>query len=135
MNVLGYQADSANGLSFILLIDGAPLVQLIGSEDGPIPYWIVDYGIPGWPPLEAKQAPLQGSDTRIVSVCGCGEYGCGHSRCRVTYSEDRVVFDQFEGDCSAPRWPKTFTFDRQNYDRVMDEITQLAAQQRASDAR
>lgn len=69
MNVLGYRVTPDNGLSFALLVDGTPLAKLIGSSDDAFPYWIVNFGIPGWPPSEATPPPLQGTDIRIVTAC------------------------------------------------------------------
>ena len=38
MNTLGYECTADNGLSFVLLVDGTPLVSLVGSPDGGIPF-------------------------------------------------------------------------------------------------
>ncbi len=128
MNELAYRVVPENGLSFVLFVDGVPLAQAIGATGEAIPYWIVKHGIPGWPEWKAEPAPMSGCDVRIVTVCACGEYGCGHTRCRVLYSEDRVTFDQFAGDPAETPSSARFTFERTNYDRVMDEISRLAAE-------
>ena len=37
-------------------------------------------------------------DVREVTVCSCGEDGCGHSRCRVRVDGDTVIFEDFAGE-------------------------------------
>ena len=51
MPTLGYRCTEDNGLSFELLVDGQPLGDLVGSRDTAFPYWIVEDGLPRWPPL------------------------------------------------------------------------------------
>src|SRR5690606_16416216 len=54
---LSYRCTEDNGLSFELLVDGDPLGDLIGSSDTMFPYWIVEDGLPRWPPHGPPDAP------------------------------------------------------------------------------
>jgi hypothetical protein len=71
MNILSYRSTDHNGLSIELLVDGQPLGDLIGARDGDIPYWIFKDDLP--------HAGGHDPELRIVTVCSCGEYGCGHA--------------------------------------------------------
>ena len=83
------------------MVDDQPFGELLGDGNEGIPYWDVEDDLPYWPPHgEPRQA-----DVRIVSVCSCGEYGCGHTRCRVEKTEDRVILRDFEGDVSKKGKP------------------------------
>ena len=89
MNVLSYECTDDNGLSFLLLVDGEPLVRLLGSLDWAIPYYLLLFGddLPCGSRCDGKKGP----DIRIVAVCSCGEEGCGSTPCRVTPEGDTVV--------------------------------------------
>jgi hypothetical protein len=115
---LGYRCTDANGLSFELLVDGRPLGNVVGARDTAIPYWIVRDELPYWPP----DGPQLDPDIRIVCACSCGEYGCGHTQCRVVRKGDEVVFCDFDCDVSAEGSKKEFRFSRANYDAVVAEI-------------
>ena len=86
MPTLSYRCTEDNGLSFELLVDGEPLGALVGARDTAFPYWIVEDGLPRYPPHGTPDDP----DARIVCVCNCGEYGCGHTGCRMTREGDEV---------------------------------------------
>ena len=118
MNQLTVKVTDENGKSFELLVDGVPLFELLNDGNDGIPYWIVEDDLPYFPP---HGTPRQ-EGIRIVTVCNCGEYGCGHSHCRVTKTEQNVVFDQFQ--CDRRKEPETtrFTFDRAQYDDVVRTI-------------
>src|SRR5579871_6519310 len=64
MPTLSYRCTEANGLSFELLVDDQPLGALVGSRDTAFPYWIVEDGLPRWPP----QGPPDDPEVRIVCV-------------------------------------------------------------------
>jgi hypothetical protein len=109
-------------LSFELLVDGQSLGMIVGARDTAFPYSIVDDDLPRWPPHGEPRDPL----VRIVCVCSCGEYGCGHTQCRVIDEGDEVVFRDFDVDVSAEGSAKEFRFSQANYEAVIDEIVQRA---------
>jgi len=118
MNTLSYRSTTDNGLSFELLVDGVTLPELLGDGNGSIPYWIVEDDLPYWPPHGTPWDP----DYRIVTVCSCGEYGCGHSRCRVKKSGDSVAFSEFTGDVGPSGMSRVLSFSRDNYDAIVTGI-------------
>jgi hypothetical protein len=126
MATLSFRCTEDNGLSFELMVDGQPLGQLVGARDTAFPYWIVDDDLPYLPPHGGKRVP----DTRIVCVCSCGEYGCGHTACRVVQEREGVVLRDFDVDVSAEGSKKEFRFSSANYSAVTAEIVSLARQQR-----
>jgi hypothetical protein len=125
MPTLTYRCTHNNRLSFELLVDGEPLGALVGSRDTAFPYWIVEDGLPRYPPFGTPDDP----DARIVCVCNCGEYGCGHTGCRVTREGDEVVFNEFDFDVSREGARKLFRFTVGNYEAVCKDIAELARQQ------
>ena len=129
MNTLSFQTSSDNGLSFELFVDDKRLGDLIGDGNEGIPYWIIEDDLPYWPP---HGEPRQ-HNVRIVSVCSCGEYGCGHTRCRIEMKDDSVVFSNFEGDIkNGEQW--TFEFPRQNFDEVVLKIVRGASERKKADS-
>jgi len=130
MPTLSYRCTKDNGLSFELLVDGHALGALVGSRETAFPYWIVENGLPRWPPHGTPDEP----DARIVCVCSCGEYGCGHTQCRVAREGDDVVFHEFKFDVTSEGARKEFRFRAANYDTVCQEIAERASQQRKHDA-
>jgi len=129
MQTLSYRCSEDNGLSFELLVDGQPLGALVGSRGTAFPYWIAEDGLLRWPPRGPSEAP----DVRIVCVCSCGEYGCGHTQCRVTREGDEVVFNEFSFDVISEGAKKEFRFGAANYDEVCKEIAASARQHRERD--
>src|SRR5687768_4448678 len=110
MNQLSTVTGDASGLSFVLLVDGRSIGDLVSTlSDSAIPYWLVDDGLPAFPP---HASTAEKSESRIVAVCSCGEYGCGHVRCRVRGDGDRVVFEAFENDVSDMGKAARFVFQR-----------------------
>ncbi|MEQ1905732.1 MAG: hypothetical protein ABL888_16205 [Pirellulaceae bacterium] len=131
MNALDYRRIDDNGLSFELLVDGIPLGELVGARDTAIPYWIIEDDLPYLPP-NAENHELE---TRIVTVCSCGEYGCGHTRCRVIRDGDAVLFCDFDIDCAAEGRLRHFAFPRTNYDNIVGQIVRDASAYRESISR
>lgn len=125
MAILSYRCTEDNGLSFELLVDGVPLGKLVGSRDTVFPYWIVEDGLPHCPPFREQND----REIRIVCVCSCGEYGCGHTRCRVIEQDDEVVFNEFDVDVSVEGNRMEFRFPVANYETVCREISTLARNQ------
>jgi hypothetical protein len=80
MNTIDYRSIDENGLSFELLIDGWPFGELIGVPNASIPVWLFENDLPSYSSFDS---PGQDDETRIIAVCGCGEYGCRRSLCRV----------------------------------------------------
>jgi hypothetical protein len=126
MPTLSYRCTEDNGLSFELLVDGEPLGALIGSRDTAFPYWIVEDGLPRWPPHGPSDSP----DVRIVCVCSCGEYGCGHAQCHVVSEGDEVVFRGFDIDVTRDGARREFRFEAANYADVCKGIAEHARQHR-----
>lgn len=122
MATLGCRWTEDNGLSFELLVDGLPLGGLIGSRSTAIPCRIVEDDLPYWPPHAGKLNP----DIRIVCVCSCGEYGCGHAHCRVVREGQEIVFRDFDCDVDAEGSRKEFRFLSSNYEAVVGEIVARA---------
>jgi hypothetical protein len=125
MPTLGYRCTEDNGLSFELLVDGQPLGALVGATDTAIPFWIIEDDLPYWPPHGRQRD----ADIHIVCVCSCGEYGCGHTHCRVIREGDEVVFRDFDVDVSAEGSRREFRFSRANYEAVVAEIVSRARAQ------
>lgn len=122
MHILDYRCTDENGLSFVLLVDGQALGELIGARDSAIPYWIINNDLPHLPPSEEEADP----EIRIVTVCSCGEYGCGHTRCRVVAEGDTVTFRDFDLDVDAVGRGRVFQFSRSNYESVVSDIARRA---------
>jgi hypothetical protein len=130
MNKHGYRCTDENGLSFERLVDGEPLGQLVGARDTAIPYWIIEDDLPYYPPHWETHDP----EIRIVAVCSCGEYGCGHTQCRVIRSEASVILREFDMDCTAEGRQRQFEIARDSYDFVVSQIVAKAREQRDRDA-
>jgi hypothetical protein len=129
MNTLTYQCSEVNGLSFTLLVNGQPLVALVGGMDREIPFHLVDDGLP-----DASDVAVQNwvaaiphfrgceREIRLVAVCDCGEPGCGCTFCRVVRDGKTVAFCDFLGSGIAAVVEKEFRFSRRNYEAVLAEI-------------
>ena len=122
MNTLSFRCTDDNGLSFELLVDGRPLGELVGAQNWAIPYWDVDDDLPYWPP----HGPGRDRDIRIVCCCSCGEYGCGHTYCRVIREGEEVVFREFGSDASGEGRRQVFRFTAANYQAVVTAIVARA---------
>jgi hypothetical protein len=130
MNTLSFRTTDDNGLSFELLVYGRPLGELVGARDCAFPYWDVVDDLRRWPPHGESREP----EVRIVCCCSCGEYGCGHTQCRVVHEADEVVFRDFDCDTSREGRGQVFRFPVANYHAVVSEIVALAqAQQRQAE--
>lgn len=127
MNTLSVEVSDENGLSFELLVDGQPISRWLVDGNEGIPYWIVDDGLPTLPPGEPSADP----SIRIVSVCSCGEYGCGHSRCKVREEGDAIIFESFLGDVASSGRKAQFRFPRPQYEQVSRLISEQARARRA----
>lgn len=127
MNTLSFRTTEDNGLSFELLVDGRPLGELVGAQDYSFPYWDVVDDLPRWPPQGESRDP----EVRIVCCCSCGEYGCGHTQCRVVREGDEVVFRDFDFDASREGRGQVFRFAAANYQAVVSEIVAWAQQRQA----
>ena len=113
MNVLGFRESSDHGLSFELLVDGELVGRLVGGEKTGIPYWLIADDLPR----------LETSGRTIVSVCSCGEYGCGSTSCRVVVEGDRILWGDFDGTTSTG---VAISFDWYPYRKVVSEIVSRA---------
>jgi hypothetical protein len=122
VNTLRVQITSGNGLSFDLLIEGQRIGELIDDGNEGIPYWIVEDDLPYWPP-HAKPAE---KDVYIVSVCSCGEYGCGHSRSQIEKGIECVILQKFEGDVGKKGEELVYEVSRQDYDEAVSIVVREA---------
>jgi hypothetical protein len=132
LNVLSFEKSEENGLSFELVVDGEPLDDLVGGATGGIPYWIIEDDLThiSASKTEAGEEPNE----RIVCVCSCGEYGCGHTRCRILKVDRLVVFSSFASIVSTEGRNKTFCFTRKNYDDLIAQIVAAASAQEGETA-
>ncbi len=122
MNTLSYRRTDENGLSFELLVDGQPLGELVGGRDNGIPYWIIEDDLPRFPPRGKNPDP----EIRLIAVCSCGDYGCGHTLCHVILEDHTVVFCGFDADVNHEGRQKLFWFARVNFDAVVSEMVRLS---------
>lgn len=117
------------GLYFDLLIDGVPIQDLLHSGDAGIPYWLVQDGLPSYPP---GNGDVQNPHVRLVAVCGCGEHDCGHTRCTVKRIGDRVIFEDFIGERDHERPNASFEFPAEEFDEVEKFMAITALQERGA---
>jgi hypothetical protein len=106
--------------TFEILVDGIPLADLLNDGNAGIPYWMAKDGIPHLPPSETS------SSRHIVTVCDCGEYGCGHSACEIIQNGDVVEFFHFSGDCGTACNNLKFVFPAQEYDAQIEAMKKEA---------
>ena len=118
MNVLSYKFFDQNSGSFELLVDGVALAEQVDSEDTLIPYWIIDKGIPTFPPYEI---PNEISE-RIIAACGCGEYGCDCITCKIEIGNNFVIFREFKRPGYSRVINKTFEFTKENFQEVEKQL-------------
>jgi hypothetical protein len=100
------------------------LGRRVGARDTAIPYWIIEDDLPLLP-------EVAGPEIRIVTVCSCGEHGCGHTNCRVVHDREFVVFRDFDLDVSPEGRQQEFRFTRANYEAVVSAIVSAAREYRA----
>jgi hypothetical protein len=128
VNTLSFRTTQDNGLSFELLVDGELLGSLIESNDTAIPYWLIEDDLPCLP----QNWKNRDSTKKIVTVCSCGEYGCGHTHCHVRLHADTVEFGDFNLGLSPDGAKKRFQFSRSNYQEIIAQIVKLAGEYRAT---
>ena len=58
--------------------------------------------------------PQDESHRATVVRCGCGEVGCGSASVRISVQDDRVIWDEWQGDTGEPA-AETLIFDRNLY--------------------
>ncbi len=120
MNILSYKITEDRGLSFELLVDGKSLRELIDSGNEPIPYYFF-LSENEWPAYDTRSETLA-SGSRIVTVCSCGDVGCGHTECEISREGETVVFRNFKYDVGAEGQKIQFRFMAENYETVLAEI-------------
>lgn len=118
INTLDYKFFDQNGGSFELFIDGISLAEQVNYKDSLIPFWIIDSGIPTFPPHELPKLISE----RIVAVCGCGEYGCDCITCQVEIENDFVLFSSFKRPGYSRVIDKTFRFTKENFQEVENQL-------------
>jgi len=117
MNKLTFETTTLNTLSFVLKVDGKPMLDARDTNEREIPAWICEEGIPSFPPM------TPGADRLIVGVCGCGEYGCGHTSACIERKDGVVRLFDFQG---PGRPVGGFEFSQQEFDEVSAEIGMIA---------
>jgi hypothetical protein len=117
MNKLTFETTTLNTLSFILKVDGKPMLDARKTDEDEIPAWICEEGIPSFPPMTS------GADRVIVGVCGCGEYGCGHTSARIERRDGVVRLFDFQG-AGIPTG--AFEFSQAEFDEVSAQIALIA---------
>ncbi len=130
MNVLSFRTSPEDGLSFELLIDSQSLSELVNDGYEGIPYWNIHADLPSLPPDSEPRR----MGVHIVSVCSCGEYGCGHTRCRIEKAGDQVIFREFVRSKNDKPKDLVFVFSGQNYDEVVVSIVNQANERKKVDA-
>ena len=118
INILNYKFFEQNGGSFELFIDDISLAEQVNYEDSLIPFWIIDKGIPTFPPHESPEKISE----RIVAVCACGEYGCDCITCQIEIEKDFVVFSNFRRLGYSRIIDKTFKFTKENFCEVENQL-------------
>lgn len=126
MNTLTVQfsEDEWYGASVVLLVDGRPIADWLEDGNYGIPVWLLEHGLPLWWGIEEDSD----EDVREVTVCSCGEDGCGHSRCRVRVDGDTVIFEDFAGDVAEAASGLRFVFPRAQYESCCQAIREYHAQ-------
>jgi hypothetical protein len=117
MNKFGFEVDHNPWLCFVLTVDGRALLTDLHVGDHEIPYWICDWGIPTLPPNDTTAKQI------IVGVCGCGEYGCGHTSASVERGDGVVRLFDFKRGSS---FTNEFNFDANEFDAIRNQIAQIA---------
>lgn len=127
MNTLTLKVSRDNwhgGPTYELVIDGRSLSDWLDDLNEGIPFWMAKQGLPVW--------RTRDDDTdrggRIVTVCGCGEVGCGHSRCTIRSDGDTVIFEDFAGDAERTAPKLRFVFPRDQYEAFCKTISEQSAQ-------
>ncbi len=110
--------------TYELVIDGKTLADWLDDGNEGIPFWLIEDGLPVW---RAREDDLD-TGVRIVTVCGCGEAGCGHSRCTVRVEGDTVIFEDFAGDATRTAPKLRFAFPRDHYELFCKAISEQSAQ-------
>lgn len=122
LSVNFYTLEMAEGYAlkmFELLIDGKPMAEWLTDGNDGIPLHLVKDELPRWNSI----APGAASDIVIITVCECGEPGCGHSRCRVRRDGNRVVFEDFRGNVGAAGRALQLDVPAAQFDDVVQQIT------------
>jgi len=131
MNTLSYAIVPPGEYGFTtfqLLVDGTPMQEFAGYVECVLPYWEIkgDFSV-------AEPDPTSEDDClRIVGTCDCGESGCGATHARVTKDATTVRIADFSG-WRRPGASQEVVVGRENYDRVMRELTGFAEQERQID--
>ena len=128
MNVLSCKYFDQNGGSFELFVDEVAIAEQVKFEDTLIPYWIIDKGIPTFPPGEI---PNEISE-RIIAACGCGEYGCDCITCKVQVENNIVIFSDFKRPGYSLVIDKAFKFTKENFQEVEKQLAIAAEKIRKS---
>ena len=118
INVISYKFFDQNDGSFELFVDGVELAKQVNFDDTLIPFWIIDKGIPTFPPHQTPKS----TNEKIVAVCGCGEYGCDCLTCEVKIEGDFVSFSNFERQSNSKIINKTFKFTKVNFEEVENQL-------------
>lgn len=124
MNSLSFTTDMTEfGLFFILLIDGIPIQDILELDELGIPFWLIDKGLPRF---------LETSDNNVflVSVCGCGQKDCGHTRCVIEHLDNVVIFKRFMGERNHQRPDKEFIFAAKQFANIEKMMVNLAQQEK-----
>ncbi len=135
VNKLSFQTEEEKGnrfpkLWFELFVDGESIKKLISDEKA-IPHYYFDESENEHFEESEKNLPYEinyeGKKLYLLGVCICGHAGCGSTQAELEKSEDFVDLKVFfpSGGYQPPEEIK-FSFARENYESVIDEITKLA---------
>ncbi|MEA1051676.1 hypothetical protein U5801_17970 [Lamprobacter modestohalophilus] len=116
-----YISEIAEGYEqkmYELLVDGTPMAEWLHDGNSGVPLYLVNDGLPRW----RSRSPDAESNICIVTVCECGEFGCGHSRCRIRRDGKRVVLEDFRGNVGEAGRVLQLEVSAEQFDSVVQQI-------------
>lgn len=117
MNRLEVDYDNLHGLTFILLVDGRPMHELV--ED-------LNFGLPYHQVLEGLPNHIINPEATCVTCCDCGESGCGSSGFVITQDDELTHFHSFVTRTKTSHFNNDLKFLTKNFHEVMGKIKALA---------
>ena len=103
----------------VLQFNGKSLKELIGTPDEHFPASWVQKDLPTNP-----DEPEKG--THLIGVCGCGEWGCSFTSCRITRTAEAVELTEFYGYQVDTTKKYCFRVGLKNFDEVIGELVELS---------
>ena len=120
MNSISLLSTNDDGLTFCFLVDEQLLGEILGAPGNGIPHRYIVDSLPSIPPYP-NVTPTEPS-LRLVAVCTCGEFGCGHTKCRIRYTEQQVSMSEFVTKDKPSTKNHSFRFDSNDFNRVISRM-------------